>query len=120
MLKKPVEIDPKMIYGQLAVIRRISFTGRIYEGGGRRHGASQIPHRAGRCTDHREARPGTRLPVVSTRCRLKVKPGNAESPRAAPSFQGDAKCRTRNFEIPRCAIAHLRFASSTRPGMTKR
>ena len=27
MLKKPVEIDPKMIYGQLAVIWRISFTG---------------------------------------------------------------------------------------------
>src|SRR5258707_12237581 len=23
-----------------------------------------------------------------------------------------------NLEIPRCAIAHLRFASSTRPGMT--
>jgi molybdate transport system substrate-binding protein len=30
MLKKPVEIDPKMIYGQLPVIRRISFTGRIF------------------------------------------------------------------------------------------
>src|SRR2546430_8608968 len=43
-----------------------------------------------------------------------------ESPRAAPSFRGDAKRRTRNPEIPRCAIAHLRFASSTRPGMTKR
>jgi molybdate transport system substrate-binding protein len=30
MLKKPVEIAPKMIYGQLAVIRRISFTGRVF------------------------------------------------------------------------------------------
>src|SRR6476469_8685322 len=30
MLKKPVEIDPKMIYGQLPVIRRISFTGRVF------------------------------------------------------------------------------------------
>jgi molybdate transport system substrate-binding protein len=30
MLNKPVEIDPKMIYGQLAVIRRISFTGRVF------------------------------------------------------------------------------------------
>ena len=35
-----------------------------------------------------------------------------------PSFRGDAKHRTRNLEIPRCAIAHLRFASATRPGMT--
>src|SRR5712691_13107937 len=43
-----------------------------------------------------------------------------ESPRVAPSFRDDAKRRTRNPEIPRCAIAHLRFASSTRPGMTKR
>src|SRR5205809_2181407 len=41
-------------------------------------------------------------------------------PRAAPSFRDDAKRRTGNLEIPRCAIAHLRFASSTRPGMTKR
>jgi molybdate transport system substrate-binding protein len=30
MLKKPVEIDPKTIYGQLAVIRRIRFTGRVF------------------------------------------------------------------------------------------
>ena len=30
MLNKPVEIDPKMIYGQLPVIRRISFTGRVF------------------------------------------------------------------------------------------
>ncbi len=30
MLKKPVEIDPKMIYGQLPVIRRIGFRGRIF------------------------------------------------------------------------------------------
>jgi hypothetical protein len=30
MLKKPVEIDPKMIYGQLAVIWRIGFRGRIF------------------------------------------------------------------------------------------
>jgi molybdate transport system substrate-binding protein len=29
-LKKPVEIDPKMIYGQLPVIRRIGFRGRIF------------------------------------------------------------------------------------------
>src|SRR6266487_3140898 len=40
-----------------------------------------------------------------------------------PSFRGDAQHRTmgrpcapENLEIPRCAIAHLRFAS--RPGMT--
>src|SRR5437899_9851382 len=33
-----------------------------------------------------------------------------------PSFRG-AK-RTRNLEIPRCAIAHLRFDASHRPGMT--
>jgi molybdate transport system substrate-binding protein len=30
MLKKAVEIDPKMIYGQLPVIRCISFTGRVF------------------------------------------------------------------------------------------
>src|SRR5260370_38879752 len=30
MLKKPVDIDPKMIYGQLPVIRRIGFRGRIF------------------------------------------------------------------------------------------
>jgi hypothetical protein len=34
----------------------------------------------------------------------------------APSFRG-AK-RTRNFEIPRCAIAHLRSGPSDHPGMT--
>src|SRR6202043_3865037 len=27
-------------------------------------------------------------------------------------------CTSGNLEIPRCAIAHLRFASSTRPGIT--
>jgi hypothetical protein len=26
--------------------------------------------------------------------------------------------QTRNLEIPRCAIAHLRFDASYRPGMT--
>ena len=29
---------------------------------------------------------------------------------AGLSFRGDAKHRTRNLEVPRCAIAHLRFA----------
>src|SRR4029453_415099 len=37
-----------------------------------------------------------------------------------PSFQGDAKHRTRNLEIPRCAIAHLRSGPSDHPGMTAR
>src|SRR5256885_10664081 len=32
------------------------------------------------------------------------------------SFRAGPQDRTRNLEIPRCAIAHLRFAS--RPGMT--
>src|SRR5216684_217501 len=27
-------------------------------------------------------------------------------------------CTSENLEIPRCATAHLRFASTTRPGMT--
>jgi hypothetical protein len=31
---------------------------------------------------------------------------------------GHAQAWTRNLEIPQCATAHLRFASSTRPGMT--
>ena len=35
-----------------------------------------------------------------------------------PSFRGDATHRTRNLEISRCAIAHLRFGSASRPGMT--
>src|SRR5450631_4504160 len=35
-----------------------------------------------------------------------------------PSFRGDAKHRTRNLEIPRCAIAHLRSGPSDHPGMT--
>jgi hypothetical protein len=35
-----------------------------------------------------------------------------------PSFRGDAKHRTRNLEIPRCAIAHLRSGSADHPGMT--
>ena len=34
------------------------------------------------------------------------------------SFRGVAKRRTRNLEIPRCAIAHLRFDATHRPGMT--
>jgi hypothetical protein len=34
------------------------------------------------------------------------------------SFRGDAKRRTRNLEIPRCAIAHLRSGPSDHPGMT--
>src|ERR1700682_6771034 len=34
------------------------------------------------------------------------------------SFRGDAKRRTRNLEIPRCAIAHLRSGASDHPGMT--
>src|SRR5882672_9057665 len=28
------------------------------------------------------------------------------------------QAQTRNLEIPRCAIAHLRFAAARRPGMT--
>jgi len=36
----------------------------------------------------------------------------------APSFRGASKTRTRNLEIPRCAITHLRFALNARPGMT--
>src|SRR5947199_7158544 len=35
-----------------------------------------------------------------------------------PSFRGDAKHRSRNLEIPRCAIAHLRSGLSDHPGMT--
>src|SRR5438876_765925 len=35
-----------------------------------------------------------------------------------PSFRDGPKDQTRNLEIPRCAIAHLRFAPSVRPGMT--
>jgi hypothetical protein len=34
------------------------------------------------------------------------------------SFRGDATHRTRNLEIPRCAIAHLWPAPSAHPGMT--
>src|SRR6266403_3015913 len=30
----------------------------------------------------------------------------------------DLRRQTRNLEIPRCAIAHLRFATARRPGMT--
>src|SRR5579871_604574 len=33
------------------------------------------------------------------------------------SFRGDAQHRTRNLEIPRCAIAHLRSGPSGHPGM---
>src|SRR6267142_6358317 len=36
-----------------------------------------------------------------------------------PSFRGDAKHRTRNLEIPRCAIAHLRSGPADHPGMTE-
>src|SRR5215472_13272184 len=36
------------------------------------------------------------------------------------SFRGDAKHRTRNLEIPRCAIAHLWSGPSDHPGMTVR
>src|SRR5882672_1001122 len=35
-----------------------------------------------------------------------------------PSFRGDAKHRTRNLEIPRCASAHLRSGPADHPGMT--
>src|SRR5947199_7981978 len=37
-----------------------------------------------------------------------------------PSFRGDAKHRTRNLEIPRCAIAHLRSGPSDHSGMTRK
>jgi NAD(P)-dependent dehydrogenase (short-subunit alcohol dehydrogenase family) len=40
--------------------------------------------------------------------------------RDKPSFRGDAKHRTRNLEIPRCAIAHLRSGAPHHPGMTER
>jgi len=36
-----------------------------------------------------------------------------------PSFRGEAKHRTRNLEIPRCAIAHLRSGPADHPGMTE-
>src|SRR6266403_5426204 len=34
------------------------------------------------------------------------------------SFRGAAQQRTRNLEIPRCAIAHLRSGPTDHPGMT--
>src|SRR6266478_9723266 len=37
----------------------------------------------------------------------------------SPSFRAGAKHRTRNLEIPRCAIAHLRSGPSDHPGMTE-
>src|SRR5471032_1996398 len=40
----------------------------------------------------------------SAKTRFALLPGHDES----SSFRGDAKHRTRNLEIPRCAIAHLR------------
>src|SRR5882672_4105501 len=43
---------------------------------------------------------------------------NATKQYSALSFRGDAKHRTRNLEIPRCAIAHLRSGRSDHPGMT--
>src|SRR5450759_3886519 len=36
-----------------------------------------------------------------------------------PSFRGASKMRTRNLEIPRCAIAHLRYGPSDHTGITK-
>src|ERR1700687_1044960 len=36
------------------------------------------------------------------------------------SFRDGPKDQTRNLEIPRCANAHLRFASAMHPGMTLR
>src|ERR1700731_4659561 len=42
-----------------------------------------------------------------------------ESRSITPSFRGASKTRTRNLEIPRCAIAHLRSAClAAHPGMT--
>jgi hypothetical protein len=38
--------------------------------------------------------------------------------RLETSFRGASKTRTRNLEIPRCAIAHLRSGPSDHPGMT--
>src|SRR5258708_19831899 len=35
------------------------------------------------------------------------------------SFRGASKTRTRNLEIPRCAIAHLGSGPSDHPGMTR-
>src|SRR5471030_1567692 len=35
------------------------------------------------------------------------------------SFRDALKTRTRNLEIPRCAIAHLRSGPSDHPGMTE-
>src|SRR6267142_1630510 len=107
MLKKPVEIDPKMIYGQLPVIRRISFTGGIYEGGGRRHGASQIPHRTGRCTDHQEAWPGTRLTASRSFDAMSVegqtrKCGVAESHAVIPGRREASNPESRDSPMCNC------------------
>src|SRR6266508_2444606 len=72
---------------------------------------------------HRHFRPGP----AAARARYRRDPDRqaAGSDLASSSFRGDAKHRTmvrncapENLEIPRCAIAHLRFASSMRPGMT--
>ncbi len=40
--------------------------------------------------------------------------------RESAGFRGALKTRTRNLEIPRCAIAHLRSGPSDHPGMTAR
>src|SRR4051812_31737424 len=47
-------------------------------------------------------------------------PGLNPSIQASPasSFRDGPKDQTRNLEIPRCAIAHLRFDAAHRPGMT--
>src|ERR1700676_706467 len=54
-------------------------------------------------------------PHPALRADLSPQAGRGES---NSSFRGASKTRTRNLEIPRCAIAHLRSGPSDHPGMT--
>src|SRR5215213_1372467 len=87
---------------------------RIRQGVSRRALLAGIPdpaHRADQPAAHSQLyrREGAGLAEVVLRCEVNL---------PTMSFRGGAKRRTRNLEIPRCAIAHLRSGPSDHPGMT--
>src|SRR6266436_7255294 len=58
------------------------------------------------------------LPQEERTAVIAVESGNDGGCLGLPSFRGASETRTRNLEIPRCAIAHLRPGPSGHPGMT--
>src|SRR6266436_2517244 len=122
---KPLRAGTPGDSGVLVVTRVRSTTTKCTRGRGcNGHPAFPTPSKGRKIYQRlgRIARRGRKRVSATNDCCLKIESmviiAATDEATQTPSFRGDAKHRTRNLEIPRCAIAHLRSGPADHPGMT--